>query len=79
MGSNYKKWIRSNIDKNNTYGKCKEYCVVMLKAFPELTKVRGHYICPIWGSRPHWWLKDESGNIIDPTRFQFPVGVDDIT
>ena len=54
------------------YGKCKEITEQMAKKHPELTRVRGHYHCPIWGKRAHWWLKDEQGNIVDPTAAQFP-------
>lgn len=54
-------------------GKCKEYCEEVLKDKPELTLVRGYYHCPMWGKQEHWWLKDEKGNIIDPTVKQFPT------
>ena len=44
----------------------------MLKTFPELKRVRGSYLCPIWGERWHWWLITANGDIIDPTVDQFP-------
>lgn len=44
----------------------------MLAEFPELTLVRGHYVCPIWGLREHWWLVDSAGVVVDPTAEQFP-------
>lgn len=44
----------------------------MQAAFPELKRVRGHYICPVWGEREHWWLVAPDGSIVDPTRDQFP-------
>jgi len=44
----------------------------MQKIFNELTAVRGHYYCPVWGKREHWWLVDKDNEIIDPTAMQFP-------
>jgi hypothetical protein len=67
----YIDWIRINVDKD-CMGKCKEYSKAMQKDFPELKLVRGHYYCPIWGERGHWWLKTGEGDIIDPTKSQFP-------
>ena len=54
-------------------GKCKEFCETMQTLRPELTLVRGYYHCPMWGKQEHWWLKDQQGNIIDPTVKQFPT------
>lgn len=71
MNSNYKKWIETNI-KNEGLGQCKEATVQMKECFPELTRIRGHYYCPIWGEREHWWLTTPQGEIIDPTVAQFP-------
>ena len=68
----YTDWIKTHLDMNCT-GKCKEYTELMLRAFPELQLVRGHYYCVAWGRREHWWLKDIDGNIIDPTKSQFPT------
>jgi len=42
----------------------------MNKVFPELKRVRGHFICPYKGKSEHWWLKNNN-KIIDPTRSQF--------
>ena len=67
----YKSWIEDNI-KGSVLGKCKEKCEQMLKSFPELKLIRGHYYCSLWGERSHWWLVDLSGEIIDPTSSQFP-------
>ena len=53
-------------------GKCKEMSEELIKNNPLLTLVRGHYECPFWGSQQHWWVKDQEGNIIDPTVNQFP-------
>lgn len=56
----------------NVTGKCQEITTDMLIRFPELSRVRGYYHCPIWGKREHWWLKNKIGQIIDPTSSQFP-------
>lgn len=54
-------------------GKCKELSEELIKQNPELTLVRGYYFCPIWNVKEqHWWTKDKDGNIIDPTKDQFP-------
>jgi hypothetical protein len=66
----YAKWIKENVPE--AYGTCREVTKDMLKVFPHLRRVRGHYHCFSWGDREHWWLEDESGNVIDPTRMQFP-------
>jgi hypothetical protein len=67
----YSEWITKNITE--AYGKCKEMAEEMAKIFPELTIVRGHYYCMVWGEREHWWLVDEQGHIVDPTAAQFPT------
>ena len=67
----YAKWIAENV-KGSALGRCKEVSLEMQKAFPELLLVRGHYYDPVWGERMHWWLKTEDGEIIDPTKSQFP-------
>lgn len=71
MNNNYKKWIETNI-KNDGFGQCKEATLQMKEFFPELTRIRGHYYCPIWGEREHWWLTTPQGEIVDPTAAQFP-------
>ena len=53
-------------------GQCKEFCEELVKKDSTLKIVRGHYDCPIWGLQPHWWCVDSSGNVIDPTKKQFP-------
>jgi hypothetical protein len=68
----YLDWIAANIAK--AYGECAEATDRMAAAFPELTRVRGHYYCPIWGERAHWWLVAPDGSIVDPTASQFPSG-----
>lgn len=53
-------------------GKCKELSEKLVAANPDLTLVRGHYLCPFWGEQPHWWTVDSNGVIHDPTKDQFP-------
>ncbi len=71
MLETYKKWIAENV-KGNGYGECSEITEQMAEAFPELTRVRGHYYCSAWGERTHWWLVTSDDEIIDPTVEQFP-------
>ena len=69
----YSTWINDHVKEyEDAYGKCKEICELMLKEFSELTLVRGHYYCAVWGSREHWWLKTSDDKIVDPTKIQFP-------
>jgi len=68
MKKKYKDWIS---EVTETYGTCAEVTLEMVAEFPELTRVRGHYYCPFWGEREHWWLKDGE-EVIDPTFAQFP-------
>jgi hypothetical protein len=70
MNDKYLKWIAENVTEQ--YGKCKEVTDKMKEVFPELQQIRGHYYCHTWGERAHWWLTDEDGTIIDPTKEQFP-------
>lgn len=65
----YAEWIKENVPE--TYGSCREATRDMLKAFPHLRRVRGHYYCWVWGKRKHWWLMD-GDTILDPTASQFP-------
>lgn len=66
----YAAWIAANCP--DPYGRCAEYTAAMVAAFPELTLVRGHYYCPAWGEREHWWCVAACGMIVDPTATQFP-------
>ena len=53
-------------------GKCKEMCDELIKENPELTLVRGHYICTFNNKKEeHWWTVDLNGEIVDPTKLQF--------
>lgn len=53
-------------------GKCKEMAEAAIQADPSLTLVRGHYYDPAWGEQAHWWAKRPTGEIVDPTKDQFP-------
>lgn len=68
----YEQWIIDNW--TDALGTCAEQTTKMAERFPELKRIRGHYMCPIWGEREHWWLVTPSGAVIDPTREQFPSG-----
>lgn len=70
MKEAYRQWIANNVVK--PYGMCDEFTRLMVVAFPELQRVRGHYMCPVWGMRAHWWLIDDDGCLVDPTAEQFP-------
>lgn len=72
----YRTYIhRLGLDSQTAYGQCEVQSKAMKEFFPELKLVRGHFDDAIRGKCEHWWLTDEQGNIIDPTRIQFcPVG-----
>jgi hypothetical protein len=54
-------------------GKCKEYSEKLVESNPDLVLIRGYYYCPIWNKKEqHWWCKDIEGNVVDPTKLQFP-------
>lgn len=69
----YWAWIGEYVERHggNPLGLCVNACKEMSEAFPELVTVRGHVYCS-WGKRGHVWLTDPDGNIVDPTRAQFP-------
>ena len=72
MHEEYTNWICENVEGNG-YGKCREITELMRAAFPELDRVRGHYCCPVWGERAHWWLiEPDDWQVVDPTAAQFP-------
>jgi hypothetical protein len=53
--SAYAKWIAENRPAD-PWGKCEALTQLMATAFPELRRVRGHYVCPLQGRLPHWWM-----------------------
>lgn len=70
MKEKYTTWITKNVE--DTFRTCAEVTTRMLAAFPELTRVRGHYKEIIGNVKhQHWWLTDPDGEIVDPTREQF--------
>lgn len=73
MRYKYKNWINKHVSEH--YGKCTEATILMAKAFPELQRIRGHYVCPfVDKKREHWWLVTKKGDIVDPTAKQFLSG-----
>ena len=67
--SGYLRWIAEHV--TDPHGQCMEITERMAAAFPELRRVRGHYVCPYQGPRPHWWLITPDGTVLDPTKEQF--------
>ena len=68
----YDEWIQRNYPtKIQSYGNCKKAVDEMKSVFPELTATNGFVEDAYWGERAHWWLKDEAGEIVDPTKSQF--------
>ena len=70
MNNIYRMWIEQNV--THPIGKCHTIAKLMQSKFTELRMARGHYYCPIWGQREHWWLIDPQNKIVDPTAQQFP-------
>lgn len=69
----YQQWIDQNYPTAvQAYGACASATLAMVGVFPELRQVKGHYLCPIWGQRAHWWCVTPDGKIVDPTAKQFP-------
>ena len=68
--SKYSEWIAEN-RPDDPWGTCEGVTRRMAEAFPELRRVRGHYVCPVQGRLPHWWMLAPDGQVIDPTRDQF--------
>lgn len=70
MKEAYRRWIADHV-LSDPCGKCAEITRYMVDAFPELKRVRGHYVCPVDGRFTHWWLVAPDGRIVDPTSQQF--------
>ena len=66
----YLQWIAEHVGLD-PHGQCKEVTERMAAAFPELRRVRGHYVCPSEGPQPHWWMITPDGMVLDPTKEQF--------
>lgn len=55
--------------------RCDECTSDMAQQFPELQRVRGHYVDLLTRvEHQHWWLVTPNEHIVDPTRLQFPDG-----
>jgi hypothetical protein len=73
MNQKYTDWVSEHWGTpDKSFGQCASAVIQMQQAFPELRIVKGHYYCPIWGKRAHWWCKDPEEHIADPTASQFP-------
>lgn len=70
MSEEYAEWITENV--KDCLGMCSTWTAKLMYEFPELTRVRGHYLCWGWGEREHWWCVAPDGSIVDPTAAQFP-------
>lgn len=75
----YREWIEQH---PWGAGQCAEATTAMVAAFPELRRVRGHVFLMGTAKTPtHWWCVAPDGEVVDPTRHQFPnlVGYDEWT
>ena len=78
---NYAEWIDAYVTEHServvggpnrsagVRGMCASATDTMVKAFPELRQVRGHY-----DGIAHWWCVAPDGSIVDPTAEQFLPG-----
>lgn len=66
----YLRWIAQHVGAD-PHRQCEEVTKRMAAAFPELRRVRGHYVCPSEGPQPHWWMVTPDGIVVDPTKEQF--------
>lgn len=66
----YQAWVDANVP-DQCAGLCVDITTQMQAAFPELRRVRGHFICPLNGDISHWWLETADGQVVDPTGHQF--------
>lgn len=77
MESRYRKWIDDNYPADMfVRGLCREACEKMHAEFPELRIACGVVFVPLFPAKDseqeHWWLVDGNGDVVDPTRQQFP-------
>jgi hypothetical protein len=70
MDAKYSLWIFENVPQY-CGGMCFVISTAMVKEFPELKRVRGHYVDLMFGTYEHWWCKTPDGEIVDPTVSQF--------
>ncbi len=69
----YQAWIDANYPTmESALGKCGEAVQAMKQVFPELIVTNGIvHLSYNSVEQLHWWLKDEQGLIVDPTKRQF--------
>jgi hypothetical protein len=77
MVCKYQEWINENYPNQvSARLQCEKATLRMLEAFPELKRVRGQIelmdATGLYPSKePHWWLINESGEVVDPTAHQY--------
>jgi hypothetical protein len=69
----YKLWVKQHYpNAKAATGQCHQAAKAMVKEFPELRLARGFVSTPD-AELTHWWCVDQEGDVIDPTRHQFPL------
>ncbi len=75
MLQKYREWINYYYPtKESARLQCKQATIAMQEEFPELKRVRGNVQVGL-SFRPHWWLVDNKGVIVDPTAHQWDIKV----
>ena len=75
MLQKYKDWITEHYPtKESARLQCEQATIEMQADFPELKRVRGSALVGL-SYRPHWWLVDNKGVIVDPTSHQWDTEV----
>lgn len=81
MQEKYQDWIYLNYPTPQIARRaCAEATLQMQEKFPELKRVRGLAVVEepydlLPTKTPHWWLKTELEEIIDPTAHQYPTRI----
>jgi hypothetical protein len=83
----YVEWVEQRVEADyqgeawRMMGQCRQEAEKMGEAFPELRVVKGHVT--VWREilqpqrTAHWWCVAVEGEIVDPTRGQYPWPVTD--
>ena len=66
----YQEWVDELLPRNPA-GMCGAVTQAMVEDFPELRRVRGHFVAADGRQYPHWWCETPGGDIVDPTVAQF--------
>jgi hypothetical protein len=67
----YTHWISEHYPTTESASlQCAEATLALVRAFPELRRVRGHAMVGV-NLRSHWWCVTPSGDVIDPTAHQW--------